>query len=89
MPSKKRSGTRASRRRPKVVFFLDRCTNSRRLVAALSARGVVVEVHWDHFAHDIPDAEWLSVVGEKRWVVLTHDKRIRYRPIERDALVAA
>lgn len=89
MPSKKRSGTRASRRKPKVVFFLDRCTNSRRLVTALTAMGAVVEVHSDHFVHDIPDAEWLPVVGERGWVVLTHDKRIRYRRIERDALLAA
>lgn len=51
--------------------------------------GAVVEVHSDHFPHDIPDAEWLPVVGEREWVVLTNDKRIRYRRIERDALLAA
>ena len=89
MPSKKRSGTRAERRRPKIVFFLDRCTNSRTLVTALTAAGALVELHPDHFADDISDEGWLPVVGAKRWVVLTNDKRIRHRRIECQALLAA
>jgi hypothetical protein len=89
MSSKKRSGTRAERRRPKIVFFLDRCTNSRTLVTALTAAGAFVERHPDHFADDISDESWLPVVGAKGWVVLTNDKRIRHRRIERQALLAA
>jgi len=89
MPSKKRSGTRAERRRPKIVFFLDRCTNSRALVAALVAAGALVEKHSDHFADDIADEDWLPIVGAKGWVVLTNDKRIRHRQIEREAFMAA
>ena len=89
MPSKKRSGTRAERRRPKIVFFLDRCTNSRTLVTALTAVGAFVELHADHFEDDISDEGWLPVVGAKRWVVLTNDKRIRHRRIECQALLAA
>lgn len=91
MPSKKRSGTnaKAERRRPSFVFFLDRCTNSRTLVAALMAAGAVVERHSDHFPDDIPDEGWLQVVGSKGWLVLTNDKRIRHRRIECQALLAA
>jgi hypothetical protein len=89
MSSKKRSGTRAERRRPKIVFFLDRCTNSRTLVTALTAAGALVELHSDHFADDISDEGWLPVVGTKGWVVLTNDKRIRHRRIECQALLAA
>ncbi|MBM3955551.1 MAG: hypothetical protein FJ309_13220 [Planctomycetes bacterium] len=58
-------------------------------MAALTAAGAVVERHSDHFADDIPDEGWLPVVGSRGWVVLTNDKRIRHRRIQREALLAA
>ena len=89
MPSKKRSGTRASRRKPEVVFFLDRCIESKTLVAALAAAGAVVKKHSDRFVGNAPDEDWLRVVGAKRRIVLTKDKRIRHRQNERNALMTA
>jgi hypothetical protein len=41
------------------------------------------------FAQDTPDEEWLTRAGHEGWIVLTKDKLIRKRPIERGALVAA
>lgn len=35
------------------------------------------------------DRHWLKTAGENGWVVLKRDKRIRFRPGERDALIAA
>lgn len=35
------------------------------------------------------DEIWLAKAGEDRWIVLTRDKRIRYRQLERLALQAA
>lgn len=35
------------------------------------------------------DQEWLTIAGQQRWVVLTRDKHIRIRELERKALVAA
>jgi len=35
----------------------------------------------------MPDEEWLPVVGAKRWVLLTHDRAMRYRSRERDAIM--
>ena len=35
------------------------------------------------------DVEWLRVAGSEEWVVLTRDKNIRLRQIERSALIAA
>ncbi len=35
------------------------------------------------------DVEWLTLAGSEGWVVLTRDKNIRLREIERNALVAA
>jgi hypothetical protein len=56
---------------------------------ALRRAGAVVEAHADHFAPDAPDETWLTVVGERRWVVVTKDKAIRYRETELAALKAA
>jgi hypothetical protein len=48
----------------------------------------MVEVHDDHFARDEEDRVWLQSVGEKGWVVLTKDQKLRYRPLEINALRA-
>jgi hypothetical protein len=40
------------------------------------------------FARGTPDEEWLAACGERRWLVLTRDKYIRRRVVEREALQA-
>ena len=40
----------------------------------------------DYFAEGTSDEEWLRRIGEEGWTLITLDKRIRRRPIERDAL---
>lgn len=47
------------------------------------------DVLWleDEFPHDVPDQEWLAVAGEREWLVITHDKKIRTRPGERRAIM--
>ena len=44
---------------------------------------------FEHFAEDTPDDEWLVEVGAKGWVVLTKDKRIRKRAVEKQAVIEA
>ncbi len=61
----------------------------RSLGRRLQAEGLRVQLHDDAFAQGTPDAEWLPVVGERRWIVLTKDLRLRYRPVEKEALIAA
>jgi hypothetical protein len=46
-------------------------------------------VHDDHFLQDARDEEWLREVGQRGWIVLTRDDRIRYRLHERTALLQA
>jgi hypothetical protein len=41
----------------------------------------------DHFNPDTSDDEWLKFIGEKGWFLISVDKRIRRRPIERQALI--
>lgn len=36
----------------------------------------------------VADTEWLELAGRNGWIVLMKDERIRYRPVERNALVA-
>ena len=55
---------------------------------ALRAHGERVVVHDEYFAADAPDVQWLRQVGEKGWVVLTKDARIRTNALERQALLA-
>lgn len=89
--SKKSSGSKRSAAQPsaETVFFVDRCLGKGAVATALRSRGLSVEIHDDHFAADAADEDWLAVVGSRGWTVLTKDKRIRRRPIERNALIGA
>jgi len=80
----KRSSTSAP---PEPVFFTDRDLGPT-VAALLRAGGLQVEAYHQHFALDnVPDGEWLRFVGEKGWIALSHNKRIRYEPDELDDLM--
>lgn len=72
-----------------TVFFIDRSLGVERIRTELINAGFVVEIHDDHFARDEDDRVWLRMVGERGWVVLTKDQRLRYRPLEVAALRAS
>ncbi len=59
------------------------------MVTALRDAGALIERLTDHFPRGTPDEVWLALAGQRGWVVLTRDKRIRYRQLERLALQAA
>lgn len=84
---KRRSG--ASLKPPELVFFIDRSLGRHKVARALREAGARVEIHDDHFPPDAKDADWLPVAGERRWIVLTKDDRIRYRPHEKGALLSS
>ena len=90
MPSNKRSDTKLSRYEKQLrelTFFLDRNLGSKRVAESLRQAGANIEVHADHFAAEGSDEEWLTACGERGWIAITLDYRIRYRVTERDALV--
>lgn len=66
-------------------FFVDE--NDLGLGKALGERheGVVYPGHAElpEVPRQAPDDDWLLVVGAKRFVVITRDRRIRYRAVER------
>ena len=57
-------------------FFVDRSLGSKKFASLLKSAGFRIEVHHEHFKADEVDPVWLTVCGERRWVVLTSDKRI-------------
>ena len=56
------------------------------MAGALRKAGLNVEIHDDHFAPDAKDEEWLTVAGQKQWIVITRDERIRYRTAAKQAI---
>ena len=68
------------------VYFTDRDLG-KRFPEILRTAGLRVERHPDHFAHDAPDTKWLEAVGKHGWIVLTHDRRVRYKPNELNAVI--
>ena len=94
MQAKKQSPTRtaaSSGSKPPEPFtlFLDESLDSLSVVIALREAGATVERHTEHFARGVADDVWLAEAGKNGWIVLTRDKRIRYRQLERLALQAA
>lgn len=51
--------------------------------------GFLVEAHDDHFAQNTPDTEWIPIVANKRWIVITNDKNIARNSLEIDAHMTA
>jgi predicted nuclease of predicted toxin-antitoxin system len=72
-----------------IVFFIDRSLGVEPLRSRLIEAALNVEIHDDHFRRDEEDRIWLRLVGEKGWVVLTKDQRLRYRPLEVAALLTS
>ena len=67
--------------RHRFEYFTDRDLGNR-FPEILSAAGITVHKHSNYFAADTPDEDWLKVVGQRGWVAITHDARIRYKPNE-------
>lgn len=87
--SKKRSAASSQSRPPEpLTYFLDRSLGRFKLAIALRQAGLHVKVHDDYFQQDATDEEWLAGVGQRGWIVLTKDEKIRYHARELRALVA-
>jgi len=86
--SKKRSA--ANSKRPELVIFLDRNLGRTVVAERLRREGARVEIHDDHFPDQrTPDEAWLRFAGQRGWVVITPDARIRYRANEKAAVESA
>lgn len=71
-----------------LTFYFDR-TFGKRLPQALHSMNPPVNIRWhnsESFRPNMPDDEWLGIVGPKRWVVLTQDRHFHTVPIEAAAI---
>jgi len=83
------SSTSTSKRPEALVFFVDESLDNLVVVDALRNAGVDVRRLTQKFERGTDDQVWLQHAGAKGWIVLTRDKRIRYRQLELGALQAA
>ena len=72
-------------------FFIDRSLGRHVVPDALREAGVIVltmsDVYGERIGQGLADEEWLHDAGERGWVVLMKDAKIRYRPAELDVIV--
>lgn len=68
------------------IYFTDRDLG-KQFPDILRAGGLDVRRHADFFSPDCPDETWLKEVGRHQWVALSHDRRIRYKPNEKAAVI--
>lgn len=69
-------------------FFLDNMI-SPKFAHALQAVGKDVHALREKFPEETPDEVWIQEIGREGWVLLTVDRHIRTRPLERLALSKA
>jgi hypothetical protein len=72
-------------------FFVDRSLGRHVVANALRDAGAVVhpmaDVYGERIGQGLIDEEWLRDTGERGWVVLMKDAKIRYRPAELQVLI--
>jgi hypothetical protein len=69
------------------VFYVDESIFSNALVAELTAAGIAFDRVGITVPLGAPDDVWLSHCGKHSYVALTRDQRIRYRSLEKQALI--
>ncbi|MFM7578934.1 MAG: hypothetical protein ACKO5Q_18625 [Microcystaceae cyanobacterium] len=71
------------------IFFIDRCLGKHPIQEFLREMGVRIEIHDDHFPQNTLDQDWLPIIGERGWIILTKDSRIARNTLERQAVARA
>jgi predicted nuclease of predicted toxin-antitoxin system len=83
---KKQSSGNKVKRPKKIILFLDENLDTDDVADALTQAGIKYKRHREISRSGTPDAEWLPIVGQKHWVLITADQKIRYRGLERAAV---
>jgi hypothetical protein len=72
-------------------FFLDRSLGRIKVPSLLRKHGVRLVTLAEHYGipadETVADVDWLRLVGERSWIALMKDNRIRYVPAEKAALI--
>src|SRR5262249_35734599 len=72
---------------PFVLSLDETFHNCQPIHAALESLSISYVRHGSKFRSGVLDTEWLPVVGQQKWVVLTQDKRIRFNELERAKII--
>jgi predicted nuclease of predicted toxin-antitoxin system len=70
---------------PPYTYFLDHALPNS-VATTLRSLGYAVERLQDHFPVNAQDVDWLPVVSQRGWIILTKDKNIGKRIIELGAV---
>jgi PIN like domain len=72
-------------------LFIDRSLGRIKVPALLRAEGLRLITLAEHYGipadEEVADEDWLELCGERGWLALMKDDRIRYLSVERRALV--
>ena len=69
------------------TFFADEDLGTLIFPEILRGAGVTLETLSEHYALGIRDTDWIPSVAQRGWVIITHDRDIRYNQRERDAVM--
>ncbi|MFH7242996.1 MAG: hypothetical protein ACHWZW_09120 [Spirulina sp.] len=72
-----------------ITFFIDWSIGQQAVPSALRSVGAKIETHGDHFAPETLDVDWLRIVSDRNWVVITKDEAIGRRPNEVETIARA
>jgi len=85
--STKRSAAKTPPQRHKApIFYVDECLG-RGIALRLQAEGYDTRP-FDEFAGR-PDAEFLPLIGERQWILITKDKNVRKNQLEVEAILSS
>lgn len=72
-----------------LTFYFDR-NFGKRFPQALFSLRAPVGIEWHNrqrFRDDMPDDEWLRVVGDRGWIVFSHDRKFHTEATETAAVI--
>jgi hypothetical protein len=85
--SRQRSSTKQEL--PDLTFFVDADLSDHIFHGILAAANVRFEPHDAHFNKGTDDEDWLTKAGPLGWIVLTHNKKIRWNSAQTERLMEA
>ncbi len=69
------------------TFFVDEDLGTAAFPPILREAGLACEILLDHYEAGTPDINWIPPTSRRDWVIITHDREIRYNRPERDAVM--
>ncbi len=72
-----------------LIFFLDENFQGNTFADVLRAANIPIELHKNRFKPGTDDTVWIPWVAAQGWVSVTGDKKTRFRPQEKEAIVAS